>query len=308
MIWIGRSPPNPEAVPRYYRIATLEARCARPIAALEAFAAEPAGGVDGFVPRDFPDDGVNLRARGLLGGERRLVEAAYRGGRCALSVQGVGVFELSPRQIMPPGAEEQPLSPACVEALLGPAFLLVLAATGRYALHASAALVTDAGLWLFLGDSGAGKSTLGAYARTHGGSQPVADDILLVRLRRGRLRALPWYPQLKLGPDGQYAGGAMAEGVPVSAICSLEPRGAANRVMLERLPGLEAMKLLTRQTVSARLYTPRMRAGHFRDVADAARSVPAYRLGVPRDLGRLAEVYATLSEVHTTRRTTGDST
>ena len=113
-----------------------------------------------------------------------------------------------------------------------------------------------------------------------------------MRLDRDTFQALPWYPQLKLGPEGQYAGGDMAEELPVSAICSLEPRGAADPVTLECLPGLEVVKLLTRQTVSAQLYAPGMRAAHFRDIARVASSVPAYRLGVPRDLGRLAEVYA----------------
>jgi hypothetical protein len=307
-IRIGRPPPNPEVAPCRYGVAGLEVWCARPMDTLQAFAEETAGKAADSLPTAFADEAVSLGMRGLLAGEQRLVEAAYRGGRCALSVQGIGTFELSPRRIMPPGEENRPLSPARVEALLGPALLLVLAANGRYALHASAALVADAGLWLFLGDSGCGKSTLAAHARAHAGSQPVADDILPVRLQGGLLQALPWYPQLKLGPAGQYAGGAMAEGLPVSAICSLELRGAADCVSLERLPSLEAVRLLTRQTVSARLYAPGMRTAHFRDIARVASSVPAYRLGVPRDLGRLAEVYAALSQVSIAQRLVGNVT
>jgi hypothetical protein len=304
-IRIGPTPPNPEVAPSRYRVAGLEVRCAWPIAALQAFAKETAEDAADSMPAAFADEAVSLGSRGLLAGEQRLVEAAYRAGRCALSVQGIGTFELSPRGIMPPGEEDRPLSPARVEALLGPALLLVLAASGRYALHAGAALVADAGLWLFLGDSGCGKSTLAAHARAHPGSLPVADDILPVRLRAGMLQALPWYPQLKLGPAGQYAGGVVAEGLPVSAVCSLEPRSAAAPVTLERLPSLETVGLLTWQTVSARLYGPRMRTAHFCDIARVARSVPAYRLGVPRDLGRLGEVYAALSQVPIDQSTVG---
>jgi hypothetical protein len=308
VIWIDDPSSDPGVEGRSYRVAGLELRCAQPIPALEPFAADAARDEACSSAPGLPVGTAIARTRGLLGGAQRLVEAAYGGGRCVLSVQGVGDFGLSPRRIMPPGwGHERPLNP-WVEALLGPALLLVLAATGRYALHASAALVADTGLWLFLGDSGAGKSTLAAHARVLRGCRPVADDVLPVRLDGDALQALPWYPQLKLGPEGQYAGGAMAEGLPVSAICSLEPRAAADRVTLERLPSLEAVKLLTRQTVSARLYAPGMRAAHFRDIARVARSVPAYRLGVPRDLGRLGEVYAILAEASVAQRAVGDVT
>jgi hypothetical protein len=308
VIWIGDPSSNPGVEGRSYRVAGLEFRCAQPIPALEAFAANAASDEVYSPARCFQAEVAIARTRGLLGGVQRLVEAAYGGGRCVLSVQGVGDFGLSPRRIIPPGWEDQRLFTPWVEALLGPALLLVLADTGRYALHASASFVADAGLWLFLGDSGAGKSTLAAAARVLRGCRPVADDVLPVRLDGDALQALPWYPQLKLGPEGQYAGGAMAEGLSVSVICSLEPRAAADRVTLERLPSPEAVKLLTRQTVAVRLYAPEMRAAHFRDIARVARSVPAYRLGVPRDLGRLAEVYATLSQVSIAQRPFGDVT
>jgi hypothetical protein len=253
-------------------------------------------------PFQLADSDVTLARRGLIGGVLRSVRAAYRGGECVLSVEGVARFRLGHQRITFPCASHGPQSPAFIEVLTGPALLLALAAQGRFALHASAAQVAGGGLWVFLGDSGAGKSTLAAFARSDAGCRPVADDILPVSWEADGFWAFPWYPQLKLGLQAQYARGSIAERLPVAGICVLEPKGPTDDVALVPLTGSESVSALTRQTVSARLYSPVMLARHFQTVAQAAGATPMFRLDVPRDHTRIAEVYRTLAGAGATHR------
>jgi hypothetical protein len=288
-----------------YRVAGLPWLSSVSITALEAFsgAAAPAGNVDSFA--GFPDAGVSATTEGWLAGAQRSVRADYSRGTCRVTVEGVGEFRVDPRRIEYPGPTATASPSVLVEALLGPALLLALAADGRFALHAGAAQVAGGGLWLFLGDSGAGKSTLAAAIGSNPGCLPVADDVLPVRWDGESLWALPWYPQLKLGDRGQYAGGGMPEHLPVFALCALAPGHARDPVAIERLSLLEATTVLIRQTVSARLFSPDLLARHLHDFARAATSIPLYRLQVPRDLGRLDEVYRTLRQTEAPRAPQG---
>ena len=194
-----------------YRVAGLPWYSSQSIAALEAFSgsAAAAGQTDSMT--GFPDAGVCATTEGWLAGAQRSVRADYIGGACRVTVEGVGEFRVDPHRIDYPEPTTTASPSVLVEALLGPALLLALAAAGRFALHASAAQVADSGLWLFLGDSGAGKSTLAASIGSNPGCLPVADDVLPVRWDGATLWALPWYPQLKLGDHGQYARGGMPE-------------------------------------------------------------------------------------------------
>ena len=294
-LWLGRSRLTREVPMRQYRLAGVDFHCPRPLAALDAFSVVGDGPDSGDLPPIGHLDGGTIAMSGPIGGTLRSVEALYRAGACTLSVEGVGRFRIDSRRVTFPHSRKAPLSSALVETLTGPALLLTLAARGRYALHAGATLIAGAGLWVLLGDSGVGKSTLAGYARSVAGCQPVADDLLPVCWQAGRLWALPWYPQLKLGPQGQYAGGATAERLTVAGIAVLEPAAPSADVTVVPLSGREAISALTRQTVSARLFSPRMLAQHFQFFAQAAGAIPMYRLGVPRDTGRLVDVYQTLA-------------
>lgn len=75
---------------------------------------------------------------------------------------------------------------------------LVLAERGRIVLHASA-VVTPAGAVAFLGATGLGKSTLAAGFAAAGDAL-VTDDCLLIEVGRGRPRAVPGYPSVRLWP------------------------------------------------------------------------------------------------------------
>jgi hypothetical protein len=296
---------NAAAREHCYRIAGLPWFSSRPIAALEAFSGAAAPAEEAESPAGFPDAAVSATTEGWLAGMQRPTRADYIGGTCRVAVEGVCEFRVDPRRIDYPEPAATASPSVLVEALLGPPLLLALAAAGRFALHASAAQVADRGLWLFLGDSGAGKSTLAASIGSSPGCLPVADDVLPVRWDGETLWALPWYPQLKLGDHGQYARGGMPEQLPVFALCALAPGHARDPVTIERLSLLEATTVLIRQTVSARLFSPDLLARHLHDFARAATSIPLYRLHVPRDLGRLEEVYRTLRQTEAPRALQG---
>lgn len=294
-LWLGRSGVTRQGCGGRYRIAGLGLSCRRPLAVLDAFTLEGAGPEDRDPPPLGLLDGGAVSTTGLIGGRSRRVEAVYRAGCCTLGVEGLGPFHIDQRCIRLPGATPGPLSQALIETLTGPVLLLALAERGRFALHASAALIAGSGLWVFLGDSGAGKSTLAGYARQVPGCRPVADDLLPLCRLDGGLWALPWYPQLKLGPRGQYGGGSLPERLAVAGIAVLEPVAPGAEVRAFPLSGLGSISALTRQSVPARLYAPPMLARHLQAFAWVAGALPLYRLEVPREMGRLGEVYALLS-------------
>lgn len=294
-LWLGRSEASHQGCEWRYRIAGLGLSCRRPLPVLDAFALAGAGPEDRDPPPLGLLDGGAVSTTGLIGGRPRRVEAVYDAGCCTLGVEGLGPFHIDQRRIRLPGANPGPPSQALIETLTGPVLLLALAERGRFALHAGAALIAGAGLWVFLGDSGAGKSTLAGYASRVPGCRPVADDLLPFCWEAGRPWALPWYPQLKLGLQGQYGGGSLPERLPVAGIAVLEPVASGAEVRALPLSGLGSISALTRQSVPARLYAPPMLARHFQELARVAGALPLYRLEVPRELGRLGEVYGLLS-------------
>jgi hypothetical protein len=272
----------------------------RRIAELEAFAAadtadRPDREDDGPVP--FPDSGCSAATEGALAGALRRVSAVYRDGECDLSVEGVGGYRVGADGIAGSPAGAESMEAALLEALLGPALVLALAASRRFVLHASAVLVRERELIVFVGESGAGKSTLARHLGSRPGCRPVADDVLPVRWHEGVFEALPWFPQLKLGSGGQYAGGTMPERLRVARLFVVSLAPSTSAVDVTRLSGLDALAAMIRQTVSARLFSPTMLARNLRDLGDAVTSVPAYRLAVPRSLARLDEVGEVLDRV-----------
>lgn len=82
--------------------------------------------------------------------------------------------------------------------ILGPAFSQLLFQRGMLVLHASA-VVTQGAAVAFIGAAGAGKSTLAAafYRRGH---KLLTDNLLVLYFQRGKVFALPAFPQFKLWP------------------------------------------------------------------------------------------------------------
>lgn len=158
------------------------------------------------------------------------------------------------------------------EWLRGPMLLPLLAARGRYALHASA-IAHGRAVWLLLGASGRGKSTFAAAAEGYRGFRRAADDLALVSAASEPV-LWPRFRQPKLAPDRQW---------PAAAPAWLVIRGAA---LLERADGLaveplaapQALRAVLEHTVAARLFDPESLARHLGFAATLAAALPWVRL------------------------------
>lgn len=162
---------------------------------------------------------------------------------------------------------------AAREILLGPGLLLLLATRGIYGIHSSAIRV-DGRCFVLPALSGSGKSTVARLAAELG-AEALTDDISPLLLHDGVLRLRPRFPQLKWDeplrtPDLDLA---------VSAIVFLQRGGEA--LALEPLAAAEAMRLLIRDTVAARLFPPQLLRAHLEAMARFAESVPCRRLHWP---------------------------
>ena len=138
-----------------------------------------------------------------------------------LDVEAAGEYEISAdgeriRGVDPASTQDDLLIERTV---LGPVLLLALALQGRWGLHASAA-AHGAGVFGFLGESGVGKSTLVAGLAGVGGWQPVADDLLPIRLPPSGPRILPRYPQLKVAEQWALR---LPEAMPLAGLYELRP-------------------------------------------------------------------------------------
>jgi len=272
----------------WYRVADTQLASTTPLRTLAPYAIEapsaPEFSANGArrAPHADPDAWVQ-RGSARLG--HRTVGCASTTGWLRLRVQGVddiyvatdGDSTICYDYTTSPAAE---LETPVVEALVGPALMLALAAAGRFCLHASAARIQGT-LVAFCGDSGAGKSTLAGTGLD--GWSRVSDDILPVRLDSGRCLALPHYPQLKLAPEVQYPAAA-APKLPVAALFMLAPPagGDLRPVTCRALTPGQALVNVVRHTVAATLFPPELLGEHLRFCARVAELVPAYELAYAR--------------------------
>ena len=171
-------------------------------------------------------------------------------------------------------AVDPAMDPAAArEILLGPGLLLLLATRGIFGLHASAIRIGGR-CFVLPAPSGSGKSTVARLAAELG-AEALTDDISPLLLHHGALRLRPRFPQLKWDeplrtPDLDLA---------VSTIVFLQRGGEA--LALEPLAAAEAMRLLIRDTVAARLFPPQLLRAHLQAMARFAESVPCWRLRWP---------------------------
>jgi hypothetical protein len=83
--------------------------------------------------------------------------------------------------------------------LVGPAFALLLRLRGAACVHASAVSIGDHAVAL-VGPSGSGKSTMAA-ALVRRGATLIAEDVLPLTTRDGRIVAIPTYAGIRLWPE-----------------------------------------------------------------------------------------------------------
>lgn len=219
---------------------------------------------------------LNLECRRLVSGYR-------------LDVEAVGAYELSGngeriRGVDPASTEDDLLIERTV---LGPVLLLALALQGRWGLHASAAANGEA-VFGFLGESGVGKSTLAAGLAEVGGWQPVADDLLPIRLPPSGPRILPRYPQLKVVEQWALQ---LPEAMSLAALYELRPADSSStRIGIEPLGARHAAARIARFTFVKFLFDKELLGSHLSFCVELAGTVPVYRLTYPRRLDVIPEI------------------
>jgi hypothetical protein len=192
--------------------------------------------------------------------------------------------------------------------LLGPIMGAVLRLRGIISLHASVVAVGGYAFGFF-GPAGAGKSTVAAVLATKG-IPILADDMLVLVEREGRLLAQPTYPHVRLWPDAVAAlfgsGDALPELAPPWEKRYLDLRNDGFRFQEEPLPlgglfmlhdrssgaenqqftavtGHAALIALVGNVYSARRFDARMRAEEARVLSHVVTEVPIQQTATPAD-------------------------
>jgi hypothetical protein len=179
------------------------------------------------------------------------------------------------------------------ELVLGPGLVLALARQGVFCLHASAVL-GPRGVVAIAGPSGAGKSTLAALLSAEHGFTRLADDILPVAATHAGCFVLPHFPQLKLAPADQYAGGAAAR-LPLSRLLLLAEADAADPVAESELSPTATAFAVCGQVVASRLFPADLTQQALDLAAAFAERVVVRTLHYPKRRGAVADVAGLLS-------------
>ena len=272
-----------------YRIAGQAIYVSIPLLELDSYEIT---GEEQEVPASFADSELNLTCQvtGMVGGEMRRVEVWSGAFGFLLKVAGGGdvCIPLDGRAILPVD-DSRKVTALDREILIGPALVLALALRGVWSLHASAAMFRDC-LVVFLGESGQGKSTLASYLSDPGDGEwsRVADDILPMTVH-SRVDAWPHFPQLKVSPDAQ-PGPALPEQIPVDRICLMMNAEGGQSAGLQLLERGRAVQVLVGHTAGARLFDPRLLAGHLAFASEVVQRIPVYGMIYPRRLAALADV------------------
>jgi len=214
-----------------------------------------------------------------------------------------------------PSASEETLRHLLLDQVLPRLF----AHRGRVVLHAGAVRV-DGRAIAFLGDTGSGKSTLAASF--HGVGFPLlSDDGLVLSHAEGLTSALPTYPSLRLWPDSvsrlykkrpplepmaHYsskqrvavgkANDSVSNLMPLAAIYLLAPTAetGSQKISISRLSPRDACVAMIGNSFQLDVTDISRAAGLLTTAAQVARTVPAFRLGYPRDFDLLPSVRAAI--------------
>lgn len=232
----------------------------------------------------------SVEVDGELGGVPCRLLCAFDGAHWRLEVAGVASMVIAPRGSQLVVREERSAADALLlQAILGPALSLLLAAHGVLCLHASA-VERDGRVALFVGESGAGKSTLARELAAIGWRR-VCDDILPVALTRGGPVARPWFPQLRLDASDQYRG---AGELSVARVFEL---ACGEEVAHEQQTPRHGALTLVRHTVASRLFVPDLLSWQLGWAARFAQSAPSSTLRYPRRLDVVPTIGRLLDDV-----------
>jgi hypothetical protein len=197
----------------------------------------------------------------------------------------------------------EPHCPAQVKEKItrGSAMLLLRHLRGEMALH-GAAVAKNGQALLLLGRSGSGKSTLAHTLVTEHGWELVADDAIALSGAHGSYQVNPtetnvWLsssPGLEKAPRSLHR---VAEApVAVKAAIAFD-FAASGTVTLTPLPPLQGMGTWVHGFVRFDLQDRELLALEARRIAELSTELPVHLLKRPRDLGRISEAEALLSEL-----------
>lgn len=287
-----------------YRLAGEVLATDRPMTILEPAVTDETELDDGGRPRagTYPSVEVTVwneegaretfRGEAFVAGSLRPVVCHFEGAAARIHVKGVAIFLVSSAgarlerlEAEQTTAGEEADAEVLEMAILGPTLLLALALRGTFCLHASAVIPPGGGeADLFLGNSGAGKSTLAAGLQAEGW-QRIADDVVPIGIRNGRLLALPGIPQLKLPQPLD-----LREPAPIRSLLFLDE---GQDTTFEETSPSEAALSLVRHTAVTKLFPPQLLAEHLEAATAWSRMARVARLRYPRR----RDVFEALSEL-----------
>ncbi|HVN75236.1 MAG TPA: hypothetical protein VMT19_02895 [Thermoanaerobaculaceae bacterium] len=285
-----------------FRVAGHEIVTDVPLAALAAFAGPLPADVPALPEPAPPKAAATLadetyRGPAWLCGSTREVVCSVTTCGYELTVAGVGEFSVAADGscVDCTASALDPADPALAEAVLGPALTLALALRGTFCLHASAVLST-AGVLLFLGPSGSGKSTVAAGIA---GGDPrftcLTDDVTPLAPSADGVEVRPRFPQLKLPDERQPASNAPhAVALRAAYLLGVPDAASSRAVSVEALDPARGLAALVRHTVAVRLFSRDLLAAYLEALA-AAPALPVRVLRYPRRHEVLPEVAAALA-------------
>lgn len=286
-----------------YRIAGIDLYTPLPFPHLAAFIDQNASKISAecfqYQPTTCSEDLARIvhQALGWIGNRYRLVTVQAEASDYSITIEGIGHFCVQKNgshiiwsDIIPPLDSE-----LFIEALTGPAFLIAAALQGVWALHAGAAMYDDH-LIAFVGESGVGKSTLARFLGTAPGWKRVSDDILPMAPSEYGVIAHPQYPQLKL-PSHAQPSTSVAASIPLRKLVVIRRQNqAVDTVSLNRIPQAQAMAIVIRHTVAAKLFDRDLLIGQMEFAARLAETTPVYELVYPRKFNQLPLVASIFQE------------
>jgi hypothetical protein len=191
----------------------------------------------------------------------------------------------------------------------GSVMAILLYQRGYQALHAGAVNIAGQAV-AFVGESGQGKSSMTVTLLSRG-HQLVADDIVPIDFKNGRINTIPGYPQTKIGLElaemlgfstnsliflhpqlGKYAyrqeQNFSPSPLPLHSIYVLNE---GNTIQIERLSAQTAIVELIRHSYGSCALQAAVSPGfHLLQSTEIYKRVPIYRLQRPRSLPLLPEI------------------
>jgi len=156
--------------------------------------------------------------------------------------------------------------------------------------HAGAVELAGKGI-LFIADSFGGKSTMTNFFMKQGHTM-VSDDKVAIVEEKGELFAVPSHPYhrpyRKMEDLGDRVANFSASPLPVHAVYALEKGGKSAQVSIKEVKGVEKFLSLRTSSEMNLFFQKPLRFEH---LTNMAKSLPLFKVAVPWDMERLADVY-----------------